>query len=45
MIVDDVIYFAENMFSDGIIARAADLAVEERAVYFSSAGNQARSFL
>src|SRR5205814_9004227 len=39
----DVIYLAENMFSDGIVAQAADrVVVQIGEAYFSSAGTDAR---
>lgn len=39
VIVDDIIYFAEPMFQDGIIGQAADIVVDNGVPYFSSAGN------
>ena len=41
IIVDDVFYFSEPMFQDGIVAQAADAAVASGVAYFSAAGNAA----
>jgi hypothetical protein len=42
VIIDDVMYVAEPMFQDGLIAQAAQRAVDAGVPYFSSAGNQSR---
>jgi hypothetical protein len=42
VLVDDVLYYAEPMFQDGVVAQAAQAAVDAGIPYFSSAGNYGR---
>jgi hypothetical protein len=39
VIVDDLFYYAEPMFQDGIVAQAVDSAYANGVAYFSAAGN------
>ena len=43
VINDDIIYFTEPMFQDGIVAQAVDLVKSSGVSYFSSAGNSGRN--
>jgi subtilisin-like proprotein convertase family protein len=40
ILVDDILYFNESPFQDGIIARAVNDVTADGALYFSSAGNE-----
>ena len=40
VIVDDILYFNESPFQDGIIAQAVNDVTADGALYFSSAGNE-----
>ncbi|PSR53860.1 hypothetical protein AHMF7605_10180 [Adhaeribacter arboris] len=42
IIVDDILYFDEPMFQDGIVAQAIDAVRKKGTTYFTAAGNQAR---
>lgn len=42
IITDDIIYLAEPMFQDGIIAQAVDAVKKTGVSYFSAAGNQGK---
>jgi hypothetical protein len=42
LIVDDIRYYTEPMFQDGIVAQAVDQVASQGIPYFASAGNYAR---
>lgn len=43
VIVDDIIYFTEPFFHDGIVAQAADAVVAQGVPFFTAAGNNGRA--
>eukprot|EP00899_Mesostigma_viride_P022225 jgi/Mesvir1/3187/Mv16343-RA.1 len=43
VIVDDILYYSEPMFQDGVVAAAADTVTSRGVTYVSAAGNQGRA--
>ena len=43
IMVDDILYLAEPMFQDGIIAQTVNAVVDRGVAYFSAAGNSGRN--
>ena len=40
IVVDDILYFAEPVFQDGMVAQAVNDVIADGGLYFSSAGNE-----
>jgi len=45
VIVDDIVYYNEPSFEDGIIAKAVNKVAQQGVAYFSAAGNEGNKYL